>query len=224
MGYHLFSRRKNSGISKAYNVAADYALKSQKNWIILLDQDTEFSENTLEEYLKAIKKHPSIFMFAPILKVANGTITSPYKYTLIGRKNAKVIKPGIESLYKTSPINSGLCINTDAYFKAGGYNEEVKLDGADFQFIERFRKVYKNYVVLHVNGLQHLSNFETDINKLTIRYKIFLKDISAAEKQRAIDYPLSFVTVLYRTLRLTFQTKKTIFISIFFRYYIFNNQ
>ena len=160
-------------------------------------------------------------MFAPILKVEDGTITSPYRYRLIGRKIAKQINLGAQSLFKTSPINSGLCISIKTFFEAGGYNEKVKVDGADFQFIERFRVLHKNYFVVNVTGYQNLSLFETDINKLMVRYKIFLRDTSASQKFRIVDYPISFINVAYRTFRLFLKTKKISIISTFFRNYIF---
>ncbi len=216
-----FHDANNSGLSLAYNVAAEYALNNRKEWLFILDQDTEFPKNTIEEYLRAIIDNPKIDMFAPILKVEDGTITSPYRYRLIGRKIAKQINLGAQSLFKTSPINSGLCISIKTFFEAGGYNEKVKVDGADFQFIERFRVLHKNYFVVNVTGYQNLSLFETDINKLMVRYKIFLRDTSASQKFRIVDYPISFINVAYRTFRLFLKTKKISIISTFFRNYIF---
>jgi len=217
-----FHDENNSGLSVAYNIAAENALENQKEWLFLLDQDTEFPQNTIKEYLSAMKNNPEIFMFAPILKVLDGTITSPYRYRLLGRKIADKISIGVQSLFKTSPINSGLCVNIRTFFEVGGYNEKVRVDGADFQFIERFRLIHKNYFVVDIVGYQNLSLFETNIDKLIVRYKIFLRDASASQKLSFLDYPLSFIHVISRTLKIFLQTKNRIFIYIFFRNYVFN--
>ena len=37
-----------------------------------------------------------------------------------------------------------------SFIKAGGYKEDVSLDFSDFQFIERLKRVTKNFIVLNI--------------------------------------------------------------------------
>ena len=49
---------ENSGVSRAYNVGALHAKKNQRQWILLLDQDTTLPDTFLERYGDAIEKNP----------------------------------------------------------------------------------------------------------------------------------------------------------------------
>ncbi|MFT7420312.1 MAG: GT2 family glycosyltransferase, partial [Arcticibacterium sp.] len=69
----------NPGITKAYNEGFKWAKSQGLNWILLLDQDTEMSNNAIEHYVKAINKENKISVFAPILLLSNNKIFSPFK-------------------------------------------------------------------------------------------------------------------------------------------------
>ncbi|SIS78339.1 Glycosyltransferase, GT2 family [Chryseobacterium ureilyticum] len=215
---------KNSGLSKAYNCAAEYASQNNKKWLFLLDQDTEFPENALELYLRAMNKYESIYMFVPVLNIENGKIMSPFISKHKWGRFAKTIDPGIHYFNKTSPVNSGLCVRLDKFDEVGGYNENVKVDGADFQFIERYKRKFSSYYVLDVQGFQNFSLFESDINKVIKRYKIFLADVKRFETHETTDIFFYHLLALKRTTRLFLDTKKIIFFKIFFSNYIFNRK
>ena len=218
-----FHDSKNSGLSKAYNTAAQYAKEHNKKWLFLLDQDTVFPEDTIEKYLKTMSKHLNICIFAPILNVENGNITSPYQYKYRKRKVLKNITPGIHSLKRTGPVNSGLCISLEGFWNVGGYNEKVRVDGADFQFIERFKRFDDKYYVLDIYAFQNLSHFETNTDKLIEIYRIFLRDVKAFEKFEKFDVWANFSLKLKRTLKLTLQTKKISFLRIFIKHFFTDN-
>lgn len=218
--YEYFHDSNNSGLSIAYNTAAEFAKKNEKKWLFLLDQDTEFPDNTVQVYLKAIAENTKIFLFAPILKVKTGEIISPYKYSLKRRKRTQAIQTGLHDLSKTGPVNSGLCIGLNNFLAVGGYNNNVKVDGADFQFIERYKRKYSEYYVLDLIAYQDLSLFETDFQKLMFRYRIFLNDLSGFERFQKIDYLMFFLYGINRTVVLTLQTKKSDFLKLFFAKFI----
>ncbi len=211
---------ENSGLGKAYNIAAEVANKKEKKWLVLLDQDTHFPGDILEKYIKAINNNSNINMFAPILKAQDNKITSPYTNAFLRKKNVSVINSGIHSLQETGPINSGLCIKVDAYLKSGGYNEKIKLDGTDFQFVNRFRKIYHFYYIVDVIGSQNLSNFETNIDIITTRYINFLRDAKHFENHRPIDSLETFIMVVSRTIKIIYITRNMLFIKLFFKKYI----
>ena len=59
---------KNSGLSVAYNKAAEYAKENGYKWLLLMDQDTDFSGISITDYEKAISNNPTIKVFAPKIK------------------------------------------------------------------------------------------------------------------------------------------------------------
>ena len=63
-------------------------------------------------------------------------------------------------------INSGMLIKVADFIKAGGYKEDVSLDFSDFQFIERLKRVTKNFIVLNIECIQDFSNNAEDKAKL----------------------------------------------------------
>lgn len=213
--YH--SDISNSGLSIAYNNAALFGEKGDYKYIFLLDQDTTFPENTISTYIDAINLHTDISLFVPILKIADGRIMSPFRWSMKWGKFLDEVHPGIYSLDDTAPVNSGLCVQLSEFWKVGGYNEKVKVDGADTQFIERFKRHNNKYLVLDVLGFQDFSIFEKDIKKLTTRFDIFLKDVDHFEEIDSFDRPLFFILKIKRTLRLTYETKKMVFIKMFLK-------
>ncbi len=65
-----FHDPENSGVSKAYNVAAAHATALRKEWILLLDQDTTLPPDLLEAYQSEIARHPGIKLVRPCFKTS----------------------------------------------------------------------------------------------------------------------------------------------------------
>lgn len=212
---------QNGGLSRAYNEAASYAKSNGKKYLLLLDQDTTFPQYALEMYLSRINNNIDIKLFAPILKIKNGKIMSPCKYVNKWGKLIEMIDPGIHNLNSYVPVNSGLCISLEGFFKAGGYNEKVKLDGADFQFIERFKtRVGELFYVLDLVIDQDFSLFDTDIENILHRFRIFLTDVGNFERSGMADsYYYNRIAVI-RTLKLFIQTKSIDVINYYLKYYL----
>lgn len=210
----------NSGLSKAYNFAAKYAKDKGYKWILLTDQDTFFPENAIEIYYNAIENNPDIKLFLPRVKIGNGGFMSPVKSIHYFSKIAMQCPLGIINPEKYSIINSGLCINIDAFFKVGGYNEKVWLDFADIQFIERFANKYDKAYVLDLECIQSFSNEEQDISQKINRYKLFCNSIKHYESTNRFNKFWIFCIVLKRALSLSRQSKSFKPFSIFAKYYI----
>lgn len=210
----------NSGLSKAYNVAAKHARKNNKKYLLLLDQDTLFPEGSLNIYCDAFQKYPEIKLFAPILYIKNEKIMSPCKYKYKWGKLIDSIAPGVYSLDQYVPVNSGLCIDLNAFLEVGGYNENVKLDGADFQFIERFKTRYTAFVVLNLQLFQNFSLFDQDISSVSARYKMFIADLTNFETKSIVDKFWYQRIIIIRTILLTLKSKNMFFIKTYFNKFL----
>ncbi len=160
--------RANSGVSKAYNTAAELAAEMNKKWVLLLDQDTDFPARTIPAYLAAINQYPDEKLLAPIMTTGQQHIISPCYFKFMRGFRAQHITPGVNSLDKYSIVNCGMCIDVKAFNNNGRYNEQLKLDFSDHEFIRRFkRNVGSRFVVIdlmvnHQLSTETKNSFNTD--------------------------------------------------------------
>jgi len=211
--------QNNNGISLAYNYGYEYAVYLSKKWLLLMDQDTYFPINYFDKLNEEITNNTNIKIFAPIVITNNNKILSPCKYIFKKGFLLKKIKPGIYSLKKLSPINSGLLIELDLYLKAGKYNENLFLDYCDFDFINKVAMIENKFMLIDLICTQNFSNDETDKDKLKIRYKIFCKDLKNCTNYYFWDKYLFFLVLLTRGIKLTIRTKDTSFLKILYLTY-----
>lgn len=210
----------NGGVSIAYNAAAKYAIQNGFEWILLLDQDTLFPEGTLEKYYAAIKNHSSEKLFAPHLMLDNNTHFSPSLYRN-KRGQSVLLREGIHPLPMYSPVNCGMCIHLKSFWLAGGYNEAVRIDYADFQFIERFASVCPHFCLVDVVAVQSFSNEEKDMKKMSSRFLLYLESIRGCERKNVYENICYLYVVFRHTIALTVRTCNLFFIKVFFKKYLF---
>jgi GT2 family glycosyltransferase len=167
----------NSGVSKAYNLAQSVGKAKSKKWIILLDQDTDFPENTVAEYIRSTSLYPDDKLFAPMMLVNQNTIISPCHFKFMRGFSVKHVNPGVNSLNKYSVINCGMCISISAFEKNKGYNELIKLDFSDHDFIKRFKKyIGERFIVLDLRVYHELSSSARNSkNSDLVRFDYYLK-------------------------------------------------
>jgi GT2 family glycosyltransferase len=213
----------NPGVSKAYNVAAAHAMANRKEWILLLDQDTTMPATLLGSYTTAIGRHPEIKLFVPILKLQNGKIFSPCSYRFKRGFYLTSLVSGIHSLNKLAPVNSGMLIDLKAFHKVGGYNEKVKLDFSDFQFIERFRSVYSTFYVMDVVCEQDFSDDDISFTSQAKRFRYYCEGAGNIEKDGAWDWIQYNTFVLLRAMRLTIRYGKGGFLGTYISTFLFRS-
>lgn len=216
---HYIHDSSNNGIGTAYNAGSKLAQKISKNWLLLLDQDTVFPKNIFKAFLQASTKYPTINLFSPILKLGNGTIFSPCTYIFKRGFAKKKVYSGIISLNYNSPVNSGMFVNLEAFLNVGGYNEKIKLDFSDFQFIERFKKENSHFYLMNEICIQDFSNEVNDIEKLKVRYNIYCNDALNCQRNSPIDSFWYFFNALLRGAKLSLRTKSIIFLKTWTGYF-----
>lgn len=214
---------RNSGLSKAYNVAAKYAKIMGYEWLLLLDQDSSFPINSYNIYKEAIKNNRHICLFAPRLTYKLNKPFSP-SWLCCGISIAKRFTEGVYSLNSVIPVNSGMCISVREFCRCGGYDENLKLDFTDVRFIDKFKRYNKIFYLLDCDVSQSFSNEVKDSDKLIFRYKQFLFDAICYERTNIICNIRVFFLVLKHTLALIFKTKKSIFIPLYINYYLFKKK
>lgn len=210
----------NSGVSRAYNTAARYASEQGYDWLLLLDQDTLLPAGALECYRDAMRAHPHIPLFAPVLKTAKGAICSPCEYRFHRGFTPKQVNPGLADFQHWAPINSCMMVSTEKLLAVNGYNERAFLDFSDFQFIERLRRVYPQFCIVDFTALQDFSNDTTDVNALTRRFKLYCQCARGCERHSVADSLQYLMIVTLRMLKLTLRTRSLSFLKIYFSGYV----
>ena len=214
------SDTSNPGLSKAYNTAATFAKINGFEWLILTDQDTILPKTLLSTYKNAIHSEPNIKLFAPLIKEKTGLYLSPVPINHYITKLTNIPVKGNINLSKYTLINSGLCINVEAFLSVGGYNESVFLDYSDIQFISNFSKKYDKGFIVNLIGYQNFSNTEHNINEKIRRFKLFCQSIKGFCADKNSDHKWIKYIVLKRALSLSFQAKNISPIKIFFNHYL----
>ncbi|EOR94025.1 glycosyltransferase, putative [Arcticibacter svalbardensis MN12-7] len=210
----------NSGVSKAYNSGASYARLTHKKWLLLLDQDTLFPDHFMGRYDQAVVENPGAKLIVPVLRTQYKQILSPCRYIHKKGRWLDDVEEGFMDSNLYSPVNSGMLIDLDAFEEAGGYNEKVKLDFADFQFIERFSKKNRSFYVMDMQCIQDFSGFENDKQKLKHRFYLFCDSARNCQKNSASDHFWYFIVVTRRMASLTLKHVDPSFIGIWISKYI----
>lgn len=211
---------ENQGLSVAYNAACKYAKENGYDWMLLLDQDTDFSNISLDDYINAINANEDVKMIAPKVRAGNKYM-SPIKVWHHIAVLQESVPSGMIPLRKYIPINSGMCVNIKAMMKCGGYNEDVFLDYSDHEFVRRFRKHYPTAYILDKEIHQNFSVVSDDKNLSINRYKLYCKSIRACERSGHSDNFWYFILVLKRGLSICFRKRTILPLKIFFWKYLF---
>ena len=143
----------NLGIAKALNIGAEKAINEKFNYLLTMDQDSDFSGknllvliNMIRDYnnnkilIKKFGKKEKIGIFSPLHVINN---------------DEKIL--GVPQEEFDSPINvmtSGNIINLDIYKKIGGFNEDYFIDCVDFEYCLKMRK----------NGFTLIRNNKSKLN------------------------------------------------------------
>lgn len=216
-----FHDAKNSGVSTAYNAGVTHAVNNQKKWALLLDQDTLLPDSILKDYENSIRANQDSNLFVPILKLKNDKIFSPSRYKFKRGFFVEKIAPGVHSLFKYAPVNSGMMVNIAAFQEVGGYNEKVQLDFSDFQFVERFRKVFPRFYVMNTECLQDFSDDDSSYSSQAVRFRYFCQGARNVDNKDLINWFQYNAVVLMRTLRLTLKYGKLGFFGTYFSSFLF---
>jgi GT2 family glycosyltransferase len=225
-GFNLIYQHdtSNAGVSRAYNVGALKAKELGCDVVLLLDQDTVFSFDCLSKYEAAYAQHGADYLYAPV--VCNAGMTKIYSPAFINHFVGKA--QTIEnfafsekySLNDKSAINSGLMVPLVLFEKIGGFNEKLKLDFSDYYFIEKYKTLNENLILLDVYLKHSISGdegkrFTYELN----RYRYYC--YGARELQRSLNMFVIW-SPIRRLLRLSLKYKSLKFFVVFYEYFIKN--
>jgi rhamnosyltransferase len=201
----------NSGISKAYNFAAEYATLNDKNWLLFLDQDSKLPSIFFDIVKDSFLKFPQEQLFVPVLK-NDKKILSPCKFKYMKGSAFKSIDYGLISVKDKSIFNSGILVSLLTFNSIGGYDERIPLDFSDHAFFHRYKKIYSKIVVMPINIVHELSSFSKDKEIILRRFKQYCFGVKAYSSIESGGSFLFFWTSL-RAIKLSLQYKSFDFVK-----------
>ena len=123
------SNSDNLGIAKALNIGCKNAIKQGYDWILTMDQDSEFEPMMIEKYINNVEDMINTENFIAIY----APTTSKIK--------------GQNSEYVNRVITSGNILNLSAYKRVNGFDDDLFIDEVDhdlcFKLIRNGYKIYK---------------------------------------------------------------------------------
>ncbi len=200
-------RPDNPGLAVAYNAAVEGESRSENEWLLTLDQDTNLPPNLLREVCSAIASEidPSVVAFCPIV-VQQGKQFSPI-HTRCGIPwpTAVASDEGV-SHSPISAINSGLCVSIDFLREIGGYSMDYPLDFLDHWLCREIYRRGKKIRVLPV-VIEHdlsVNTFEKSVS--ADRYQ----NILSAQRRFFHSCGRPTTRILYVLMMFRHAVKKTI--------------
>lgn len=164
----------NPGIAKAYNIALQYANKSNMRWLLLLDQDSSLTTNFFHLLIQTKKNvTDSIVSIIPKVK-CNKKIISPQIPFLGGfAKSISQYKYGAvyrELVY----INSMSLVRISFLNQIGGFSEAYPLDMLDYYINKCIYRSNKGIYIIPVIMEHNLSVLQKNYVKIE-RYRSMLE-------------------------------------------------
>ncbi len=216
--FNLYYHRspKNVGVAGAFNAAWHKARQLDKQWILLLDQDTEVSYQLFESFYHSITKFPAIKMFAPILKDKKGVL-SPFYFKKGISKRLRKVEEGVFQFENRRVANSGTLVKTMVFDQVNGFDERLPLDYSDIFFQEKISRHNPSFVVVPAQLSHQFSGSENqNFNTSASRFQLFCESCitMASITGNRNNY---YLTSLKRAIHLSFIHFSTAFISLHFQ-------
>lgn len=140
----------NLGIAKALNIACTQAIEEGFDWILTMDQDSQFHEDSFFKMKDFINKEYDEKL---------GIVCPVYKY-----KHKKLKLEFKKNIELEEVITSGNLLNLKMYTKIGKFNESFFIDLVDFEYCLRIRneqyKIIQNSNSILLHSLGNSKNFQ----------------------------------------------------------------
>lgn len=215
----VINAETNEMLSGAYNFALNHANKNNYDWLLLLDQDTELTDDYFEKLYRFLSDNQdkNIVAAVPFLRNKSKIISPNKLYFNFLRKNT--VKYGINSGHIVA-LNSLSLLRTDFMNAIGGFSSEFPLDMLDYWYYLQFNRRKKKIYVLDTALKHNLSIYNYDENITEERYAQLLnaerKYINEFGKTELIIYKFHLVfrflkqIITIKNKRFAYRTIKSI--------------
>ena len=200
--YIAVNAEKNDMLARAYNFALRKARAGGRQWLLLLDHDTEPTAEyfeALNRFLNQTTQSPDVVAAVPLLKYGN-RIISPEKINPVMWETTPITVAGTYS-GNIVAFNSLSLLSTDFVMSIGGFSELYPLDMLDHWLYRQIAVHKKSVEVLdtHISHSLSLLDNSMSYNRLA--------DFLAAE-QRFVSTELTMTHYISYKIRLAIRLIK----------------
>ncbi len=172
--FFVFNSSENVKVAGAYNFALKRALEGGRDWLLLLDQDTEIPDNYFsklnEFFINGYRN--DLAAIVPVIKSGN-KILSPKNVSPFLRIETNIITKRYYN--RLTAINSLSLTKVDFIHTLGGFSNAYKLDMLDRWLYKKIMDENKLVYVLDVSSQHNLSFLNFGTNVTPERYAEFIK-------------------------------------------------
>lgn len=187
----------NGKLSSAYNYAWRYALAEGYQWLLLLDQDSELSEDYVGCLSDFRQNMTDDSIVAVVPKLADGSqILSPRKISSVGWWENALQRTGIQR-GRVVAFNSLSLLNVNFVQSIGGFSDKYPLDMLDHWYYNQIYLQKKKVYVLDcmINHNLSFQNYERDVD--LVRHTEFLEAERLFVKELGLRYYVGYKVKLF---------------------------
>jgi len=198
----------NPGLAEAYNTALKGFTKSGKEWLLLLDQDTHFSDDFFTVLAALEINRETIGALIPkVTSLNEEQLISPMQMRSGGIvRPIQGLKKGVLSESHITGINSGTLLSKAFLNELGGFDTNFPLDMLDHWYFRELQNRKYSIYLLNVTINQELSIHNLENGMSVDRYAKLLRSEKLFLGSNIID------KLIFR-MRLIFRLKKQLCIS-----------
>ena len=156
---HIIKNDKNMGIGAALNQGVQYAVDTEAEWILTMDQDSVFFDNSVIELINHPKEEKTGIIF-PAFDERNAMLAFQHY-----GKIEKLYKRFIHSLRNwwrytmgnKMPMTSGCLLNVKAAINVGGFDESLFIGAVDWDMNLKLMK--NGYKIIKCGSARLLQEF-----------------------------------------------------------------
>jgi hypothetical protein len=206
--YIVINASQNDMLAGAYNYALQRAKEYNREWLLLLDQDTCLTKEYFEHLNNALL-YENIAAIIPRLKSKQMHLSPKSYCPLFGPwiKMINIYKNGIIQNRTIQAFNTSALISVDTLWKIGGFSVDFPLDGLDTYVFYILSKNNEKFYLMNVD-LQHNLSVLDYHNKMTIQ-----RYISIIDSEYRFAKLLGIISMVLIKFRLILRFFKQLFIK-----------
>jgi rhamnosyltransferase len=183
---------ENEGIAKRLNNAAQISIFEGFDWLLMMDQDSSFSDEMIINYFKCCRQYQH-----------NDEVA------MFGVEFEQRIQPASISckpVFSSELITSGTLLNLLLFRKIGQFDENLFIDGVDHEYT--IRTLLAGYKIVQFPNIQLTHQIGILVNRASIKTLYLIK------KQKKLHSPLRCYYVYRNNLYLQQKYKNTTVVSM----------
>lgn len=144
----ILQNPENLGYAQGYNQGINQALTADTEWLFLINNDTQVSEDIFQVFLQSIEDYPQYSIFSPTIFFNekpdqiwfSGALLIPGTLLTYDKYRNKKYNPQIPGIFPVDFVNGcGMLVNKDVFNRVGLFDTSLVMYGEEVDFCWRAR-------------------------------------------------------------------------------------